>query len=1299
MKKNFFKWLTLVGLLFSVIPVHALDNLESESSYISTEYADELDFLSEDEAEMTHILQNLEEMEREEESELSEEPYQDEEEEQETSTEEEVVQEEELLIQPQMAPIAAGATESDRANALSAHADTLLATGATVQVSTWVEFRNAWVNQQVQAIELMNNITSPGGSTAANSLAATTRTEPIAIIGNGHTLQLMSATQQMHISNNATATQPSVHIRNLVMHTNQTAGAAGMIRAASAGVNNAQGWFLFFENVQTTANNIGSMTNAGGATAYVRNTGVATMNFMRGATGAAEAFFDTRVLIMSGGNSSASQINSTITGSFWQRNGTNFHVVFRDRLGLNIQHNNNTNTFVVDNTGARGIFEVLGDPTLTTHEGNTNVQIRAVSTLGAASGGVFSFDFGAGNTAGGLDFHIRDFATIDVRSTSVESTPVFMAQGRNIHFHMNNHARFEGETRGSPTDISASFRYRESGASSFNLDNHSTFHVIRRGGGSGNNSRAPVWRALGPNNHIRVFNGSRMLLENHNSVGGRQNAPTGNVGNRNNVVVDFSDNNTSTLAQQSSFTVEGEDSEIRLVSRYGAIMGSQGPINVNVGEGSIFTAQGNTVGNNRNAGLFNTTTGPIRFEMTSPQFYDFRNNTNGNSGSNLIAPPDSGAADASFFQSNNSMVEFWLRGANLNNEATFSHYGLTTYGTQGRNLNFNAGRSPGHAGGLLNQWISPAGGTAVANGMNRFNRVAANNNPIEVEWLNPPLDSDFGVYLRATVREGFNYMGDRIVRPLRDNEGWVLLEFTLPDGGSFTQLGHSRATMNVFGQSFDGVIYVPFANSDLFADEEDRLMPAGTQVRVVNAWRGGRENVAFPVAEEDLEALGTRTVANITPPQTVVLSGELTNATNTIRGTTEPYAHVFVRHDNAWHANSAQANSDGEFELLLAGHLGIGTVDVFAKNHPDLTFLTQVVNELEALGLSAPSTWTEDASEVFGNLQAAYGVDFRFHDASFPNALRAGVRDVRPALNAVKSVVVDSGYPEVTVGDTLVYTIVASNMNESAAWRDITLTDTLDTGLTFNDATRVWVNGSLLPREQIDFNDETRVLTIRTAATIQGLGDLTIAFEAIVNNNALDREIRNIATVSGTSDEEETIHSEDLRVFSIETNEAVNPYGNVQHPRGDLTLVTVPSIDFGTRTFSLLTQGEIHRGELSTDLDIEDTRSVNHHTSWTISLMKTVPLTNQTTSETLPHALRFRDRASDALGLLSVGVPQQLHVDTDDYVAMPIGRRYRPSDRWTAEDNTGFFLEEIGLEQGGDFRAELTWVLTATPSE
>jgi len=128
-----------------------------------------------------------------------------------------------------------------------------------------------------------------------------------------------------------------------------------------------------------------------------------------------------------------------------------------------------------------------------------------------------------------------------------------------------------------------------------------------------------------------------------------------------------------------------------------------------------------------------------------------------------------------------------------------------------------------------------------------------------------------------------------------------------------------------------------------------------------------------------------------------------------------------------------------------------------------------------------------------------------------------------PELNAAKSVEnLTNPEGKNEVGDTLQYTITASNESLYSIWKNVTIQDTIPEGVDFDSSYGVYVNGE---ESGYTYEESTRLLTIDIGDIRGGLADgadkdvLTVVFKATVNEDAYGKSINNIADLIGDNGE------------------------------------------------------------------------------------------------------------------------------------------------------------------------------------
>jgi len=128
-----------------------------------------------------------------------------------------------------------------------------------------------------------------------------------------------------------------------------------------------------------------------------------------------------------------------------------------------------------------------------------------------------------------------------------------------------------------------------------------------------------------------------------------------------------------------------------------------------------------------------------------------------------------------------------------------------------------------------------------------------------------------------------------------------------------------------------------------------------------------------------------------------------------------------------------------------------------------------------------------------------------------------------PELNAAKSVEnLTNSEGKNEVGDTLQYTITASNESLYSIWKNVTIQDTIPEGVDFDSSYGVYVNGE---ESGYTYEESTRLLTINIGDIRGGLADgmdkdvFAVVFKATVNEDAYGKSIKNIADLIGDNGE------------------------------------------------------------------------------------------------------------------------------------------------------------------------------------
>jgi hypothetical protein len=121
--------------------------------------------------------------------------------------------------------------------------------GAESRVTTWTEFRNAWMDARVSVIRVMNDISK--GTTTGTNLPALTRS--LKIVGDGSARSIdfgpSSSANAMNLGTKAASSPATLGIYNIKLSSSATASQTALVRTDAA----AAGWTIILSDVSRAA--------------------------------------------------------------------------------------------------------------------------------------------------------------------------------------------------------------------------------------------------------------------------------------------------------------------------------------------------------------------------------------------------------------------------------------------------------------------------------------------------------------------------------------------------------------------------------------------------------------------------------------------------------------------------------------------------------------------------------------------------------------------------------------------------------------------------------------------------------------------------------------------------------------------------------------------------------------------------------------------------------------------------------------------------------------------------------------
>ncbi|MBL1227569.1 isopeptide-forming domain-containing fimbrial protein [Enterococcus sp. BWR-S5] len=553
-----------------------------------------------------------------------------------------------------------------------------------------------------------------------------------------------------------------------------------------------------------------------------------------------------------------------------------------------------------------------------------------------------------------------------------------------------------------------------------------------------------------------------------------------------------------------------------------------------------------------------------------------------------------------------------------------------------------------------------------------FKRISGQNTAPEV-IMNPTTDADKSLKVRVLLGErptGYDSEGNTILIPVYAKAGEASVYFKDSHGTSYGPV---------------------LTDADGYAMVEASLLQKAGQNITAHAQRGPSAPNIW-VGEEK-----TTPVIDVTPPEPAkVLENKITNATKQlIAENLEPNAVVYLSitgsTSNAGSMIPAgTVGADGKWTHNLSGYLNVGdNVIIYLEDNAGLAKSQDGELPFEP---AAPTT-----NSHLGNLNP-FPSDLAYRDTTFKKATMYTVEDILPDKPLMSKTVVSSNDTVTQVGDTLTYTLTATNgkgiSGEKFTWFDVTITDVIPEELDFSAATAdLMINDRPATTGEYDYNEASRLLTVK-------VGDLDsrvsgkVTFKATVKASAIGKVIKNTAKASGNSPREEApflpgidVPGRPREVFEAEAS-VDNPGGPVF---GSLVLTSAPDvIDFKKHALTP-NDTRMNDPELSAPLTVSDSRG--NRKSWTLTAKLTKVMANtEDGTKILTDAIKFNDGTTEeSLALNSeLTIKTHTHASAGDYVV---------SDDWSA-NGAGLKLEVPAgsVPKLGKYQAEITWILGDTPT-
>jgi fimbrial isopeptide formation D2 family protein len=627
------------------------------------------------------------------------------------------------------------------------------------------------------------------------------------------------------------------------------------------------------------------------------------------------------------------------------------------------------------------------------------------------------------------------------------------------------------------------------------------------------------------------------------------------------------------------------------------------------------------------------------FTMNSPKGFDIRNKNTGST-SNSPAVSTTNVA-TNILTINDSDIDLWTLRSELMGPSQQTYAKVEQFSAKAN-------------GGTANVTTTEPGLASFV--ATQYRRIAGMNANPEVEWV-PVTDADktykARVKIGMTPTDNFDEDGNVILQPVYAAAGQAEVTFTDTFGDTHT---------------------VPTDASGYATVTDTRFNIAGKDIKA-HAVRGPWISETDPVT----------TVIDVTPPEPALVTGDkVTNGMKQLSGKdAEPKAKIYLDINSVRQAAVGVVNDDGTWTYNLPHYLEKGDViQIFLEDN--------AAKITETLTPAAPSTNTDT-----GNINPA--TDTTYRDATFKAATKYTAEDVIPDKPLMDKKVVSTGGSTTQVGDTLTYTLTATNGKEAgsgAVWNNVSITDSIPAGLTFDPLTAdVTINGTAAVKDtDYTYDVDSRLLTIK-AGNLRAGESAIVTFKTEVEQSAVGKIVNNIGTATGFSPRESGAFIEGAddpeRAHDIFTKDA-----NVDNPGGSifgiLELVSAPkTINFGETEFSTSGTKINNPSYEGDDLVVKDGRAVQE--TWTLNARLEKELAKvDDPSVYIPRAIRYvhQNKEITLMGA-SQAIASRKNENNDPY---------NISGTWSPEGD-GFKLKvESGQSvEAGEYEATIVWELVAGP--
>lgn len=877
---------------------------------------------------------------------------------------------------------------------------------ATASVDTWQEFIDALADTSVSTIVLEDNITRP--DTSASSVLGSINRD-LTIYGDGNKIDFGSATADTAaLKLAAVESETTLTLDNVIL----TKGATNFPMFYQVNDAASTNWKIVLNNdvKADTTNNKSGLVYAKNASVTVKGTGNEFITTMSASGSTRHIFYVTNFEMTANAELSLeSKGNNGYTVLAIQNNGT---VKLGEYSSLNILNEGTTVATTSSLNASNGIYGTISEFYMAKE---SKLDIMAVcygygtyadNTFEMVDGAVFNAEttrysplfFGhyASPTSYTSTIIIQGEGTqlnsvlqdSGAASTTYSRNAAFEVVGHNSTITLTDGAEWNAYNKhnsaalifgnnlvvtvsdGAKLDLSSDGALNASSGtlwfysgspggstdSTFIVDNAEVSIVQNNTG----NYYAPAIYFDRGDNRVEVTNGGNFYV--YNAGNG-----TASYGS-NNAAIQYN-------SGDGTFILDGKDSRAQIYADYGAALYGQ-RLNVSAGADTIFAMEGNT-NYNTYLGAIVYSSSTLNFEMTSPKYFDFKNNRSG--GGYLFYGNTS-----SIFKTTDSDLSLWETGIDLEGDPTLSwtlfDYRLTGGGTSTFNT---VDTSSTTSQSFIDDFL----------GMTNYSRMSANNANAVIDELRVPTDADKYIYGHASVSEGFND-----IRDAWTDEVYVTLNVK-DESGDVVWTGEAvTSTEDVYDEGDQGGIFKIAYYPD--GDGEPDFLPIGYTVEVVSAYRSSAgkidgENVTednvHKSTEEDIQVSDV-TVRDVTPPSPVVLDADsevISTETTKISGASdETGATIYVKVNDSWVTNesgevvTATVGDDNKWTFNLPTALEMDDeVAIYASDNAGPNEVSDVKEP--------PITSGVIADGVLGNINP--DVDTAYHDAKGDEEFKARV--------------------------------------------------------------------------------------------------------------------------------------------------------------------------------------------------------------------------------------------------------------------------------------------------------------------